>query len=374
MDFISFFKKVNASSVFDYLPDGLVLTDLGGKVLFSNAYAQKLMGLSDGDNIAEVLDVNLGMIESLIDNKVQSVFKITKDDGEAYVELSAAKIDDEAKFVITVRNVTQTHKFMKKMLVETESSKKVNRDKNSFLVKMANELKSPLHSIDGFSKALLEGLGGDITEKQNKYLNIINKNSHELLFLIDKVVEQSRLEAGLYDWNFKHLDVINLLQLVIRPYKDIIAEKSIDLTLDVEGVVKRTCFADEAALKTVFDTLMDLAVKSTYLGSIHIELFHPDLEFVAQQDIEVPETATEKSYLQFSITDSGSGMSETEKAFIFDPYYQLESGNKKNIAKSLALAIDKALIKNLRGKIWVESAAMQGSKFSFIIPAERLSV
>lgn len=374
MDFISFFKKVNASSVFDYLPDGLVLTDLGGKILFSNEYAQKLMNLRDGDNIARVLDVNLGMIESLVDDKVQSVFKVTKDDGEGYVELSAAKIEDESKIIITVRNVTQTHKFMKKMLVETESSKKVNRDKNSFLVKMANEFKSPLHSIDGFSKALLEGLGGDITEKQDKYLNIINKNAHELLFLIDKVVEQSRLEAGLYDLNFKHLDVINLLQLVIRPYKELLGEKSIDLTIDVEGIVKRTCFADESALKTLFDSLLDMAIKSTYLGSIHIELSHPSLEFVAQQELDVPETATEKSFLQFSITDSGSGMSETEKTFIFDPYYQLESGNKKNIAKSLTLAIDRALIKNLRGKIWVESAAMQGTKFSFIIPSERLSI
>ncbi len=374
MDFISFFKKVNVSSVFDYLPDGLILTDLYGKVLFSNSYAKKLMKLNDGNNIAEVLDVNLGMIESLIDNKVQSVFKVTNDDGEAYVELSAAKIEDESKFVITVRNVTQTHKFMKKMLVETESSKKVNRDKNSFLVKISNELKSPLHSIDGFSKALLEGLGGEITEKQDKYLNIINKNAQELLFLIDKVVEQSRLEAAMYDWNFKHLDIINLLQTVIRPYKDVITEKSIELTMDVENVVKRTCFADEVALKTIFDTLIDLAVKSTYLGSIHIELKHPELEFVESQEIEIPETATEKSFLFFSITDSGSGMSETEKNFIFDPYYQLESGSKKNIAKSLALSIDKALIRNLRGKIWVESAAMQGTKFSFIIPTERLSV
>ncbi len=374
MDFISFFKKVNASSVFDYLPDGLVLTDFSGKVLFSNSYAQKLMGLNDGDNIAEVLDVNLSMIESLIDNKVQSVFKVTKDDGEAYVEVSAAKVEDEAKFVITVRNVTQTHKFMKKMLVETESSKKVNRDKNSFLVKIANELKSPLHSIDGFSKALLEGLGGEITEKQNKYLNIINKNSHELLFLIDKVVEQSRLEAGLYEWDFKHLDIVNLMQSVIRPYKDELEQKSIELSVDIEGVVKRTCFADETALKCVFDTLMDLAVKSTYLGNIQVELFHPTLEAVAQQDIEVSETATEKSFIQFSISDSGSGMSDTEKAYIFDPYYQIESGNKKNVAKSLALAIDKALIKNMRGKIWVESAAMQGSKFSFIIPTERIAV
>ena len=164
------------------------------------------------------------------------------------------------------------------------------------------------------------------------------------------------------------------MQSVIRPYKDELEQKSIELSVDIEGVVKRTCFADEAALKCVFDTLMDLAVKSTYLGNIQVELFHPTLEAVAQQDIEVSETATEKSFIQFSISDSGSGMSDTEKAYIFDPYYQIESGNKKNVAKSLALAIDKTLIKNMRGKIWVESAAMQGSKFSFIIPTERIAV
>ncbi len=374
MDFLSFFKKASTTQVFDYLPDGLILTDLSGKVLFANQYAKGLIGVKERDNIADVLDVNIKMIESLVDKQVQSVFKVPSEGTASYVELSAAKAGGEEKFVITARNVTQSHEFMKKMLVETESSKKVNRDKNSFLVKMENDLKSPLHSIDGFSKALLEGLGGALSEKQEKYLHIINKNSHELLFLLDRLIELSRLESGLYEWNYKHLDVINLLQTVVRPYKDILGEKSIEFTVDVEDIAKRTCFADESALKMIMDSLMDLAVKSTYLGNISIKLNHPPLEFVSAQGLDFPENTAEKSFVQFTITDTGSGMSETEKAFIFDPYYQVDSGSKKNLSKSIALAIVKSLVKSMKGVVWVESEAMQGSTYSFIIPNERLSV
>ena len=374
MDFLSFFKKSTSSQVFDYLPDGLVLTNLIGRVLFVNSHAKELMNINEGDSLPAALDTTMNMIESLVENNIQSVFKVVKNDTEGYVELSASKIENEEKYVITARNVTQTHKFMKKMLVETESSKKVNRDKNTFLVKLSNELKSPLHSIDGFSKALLEGMGGEISDKQDKYLNIINKNAQELLYLTDKVLEQSKLEAGLYDWNYKHLDIVNILQLVARPYKEVLEEKNIEFTVDVDETLKRTCFADEMALRTVFDSLIDIAVKSTYLGNIKVSITHPELEYVASCEIECPEGANEKSFTQVTVEDTGSGMTEVERSFIFDPYYQLESGNKKNVAKSLSLAIDQSLIKQMRGKMWVESEAMQGTKFTFIIPNERLSV
>lgn len=374
MGFLSFFKKVNTTSVFEYLPDGLILTDLQGVVLFANSYAKDLMKIADGYNIADVLGIKFTVIEELIDNNVQSVFKVAKDNGDIYVELSASKIDVEEKYVMTVRNVTQTHTFMKRMIVETEGSKKVNRDKNSFIVKLGNDLKSPLHSIEGFSSALLEGLGGDLNPKQDKYLNIINKNSKELLFLVDKIVEYSRIEAGLFDWDFKHLDVVNLLQSVVRPYKEIFEKKNIELNINFENLSKRTCFADENAMKFIFGNLVDIAEKSTFSGSINIELSHPDLDFVETQEVECPQCATEKSYILFSISDTGCGMSDVEIANIFDPYSQLDAINKKNMPKSLSLAIVKALITNMRGKIWVESESMQGSKYSFIIPIERLSV
>ncbi len=374
MGFLSFFKKVNTASVFEYLPDGLIVTDFQGNIVFANSYAKELMKITEGYNIADVLNVKFSIIEGLISDKVQSVFKVENNNSDIYVELSASKIKEENKIVITARNVSQTHKLMKKMLVETESSKKVNRDKNSFIVKLSNDLKSPLHSIEGFSSALLEGLGGELNEKQDKYLNIINKNSKELMFLIDKIIEYSRLEAGLYVWDFKHLDIINTLQNTIRPYKEKLKAKDIALNINVDTITKRTCFIDENALKTIIDTLIDIAEKSTYLGNITIELTHPELEFVEQQEVECPQSATEKSFIQFTISDTGAGMSEAEMENIFDPYYQLDAVNKKNMSKSLALAIVRTLISNLHGKIWVESNSMQGSTYTFIIPNERFNI
>lgn len=374
MGFLSFFKKVNTNSVFDYLPDGLIVTDLQGKILFANTHAKSLMKIEEDYNLADVLDINFAMIEELIKDNLQSIFKVEKDNGDIYVELSAAKIEEDEKFVITARNVTQTHKFMKKMLVEKESSKKVNRDKNAFIVKMSNDLKSPLHSIEGFSGALLEGLGGELNEKQDKYLNIINKNSKELLFLVDKIIEYSKIEAGLYEWDFKHLDIVNLLQNTVRPYTEELEKKNISLKINVENLTKRNCFADESALKLIFNNILDIADKSTYLGNITIELSHPELEFVEYQEIECPQSATEKSFIHCKITDTGSGMSDSEIENIFDPYFQLDATNKKNMPKSLSLAITKALINNLKGKIWLESNSMQGTTYSFIIPNERLSM
>ena len=372
MDFISFFKKVNASSVFDNIPDGLMVTDLNCKILLANNYAKELMAIENGQNLAEVLDVNLSIIEGLIENKIQSVFKINKGDVDVYVELSATKIESEDKFVITARNVTQSHVFMKKMMVETESSKKVNRDKNSFITRMGNDLKSPLHSIDGFSKALLEGLGGELNDKQKKYLSIINKNSQELLYIMDKIVEHSKLEAGLYNWDFTHVDSVNLLQQILRPYEEVLQQKNIDLSVNSEGIEKRICYVDENALKTIFNLLVDLAVKSGTSGRIDIQIAHPSLEEVALREIEYPENVTEKSFVMFTITDADMDLSESDLENIFDPYYQAEN-NKRKVTKSLSLAVVKTLIKCLHGKIWAENIDSQGLKYSFIIPNERFS-
>lgn len=375
MVFKSLFSKSTNSQILNFLPDGLVVSDYSGNVLTANSLAWEMLHITNKHKITDILDVNINILEKLAENDIHSVFKVQRDDGEElYIEISASNAIEEQKLVFTLRNVTQSHKFMKKMIVETESSKKVNKDKNSFIVKIGSDLKSPLHSIEGFSKALLEGLGGALSEKQEKYLSIINKNSGELLYLLDKIIEMSRIEAGLYDWNYKHFDIVSMLHNTLRPYKETIEQKSISLNVNVEEIEKRTCFSDENAVKTVIDYLVDLSVRSTYLGSVTVKLSHPSLETLQEKGFEISENVTDRSYVMFTINDTGSGLTETEAAYIFDPYYQIECGNKKNLPKSIPLSISKAVIKNLNGKIWVTSEAMQGTTFGFIIPIERLSV
>ena len=70
---------------------------------------------------------------------------------------------------------------------------------------MSNYLCSPLHSVVGLSQAMLEGLSGEINEKQTKYLQIMNENSSELLLFIEKLVEMSQIEADIYKFDFQSL-------------------------------------------------------------------------------------------------------------------------------------------------------------------------
>ena len=88
---------------------------------------------------------------------------------------------------------------------EYEIAKKIIDEKNTFLTEIAPEIISSLDSVTGFSKALLEGIGGHLIEKQEKYVSIINKNSKDLSFDLEKMFDFFRLESGLFSMNLKPL-------------------------------------------------------------------------------------------------------------------------------------------------------------------------
>ena len=92
---------------------------------------------------------------------------------------------------------------MTKVLANAEKTGKLNKDKNIMLTRLSHDFKSPLQSIIGFSNALLDGLGGQISEKQDKYVRIIKKNASELLYFIDKFFEFSKAESSLVKFEIK---------------------------------------------------------------------------------------------------------------------------------------------------------------------------
>ena len=130
-------------------------------------------------------------------------------------------------------------------MIEHESSKKVNKDKNTFLVKLSNELKSPVHSISGFSQAMIDGLGGEMSEKQEKYIKIINKNSNELLYLLDKILELSKTESNLVEYDFQIFDIVNAAQMAVKTHEQTAKEKNLNLIFSSEEIVKRTGFSNK---------------------------------------------------------------------------------------------------------------------------------
>ncbi len=370
-----FVKNEEEEDLLTKLPDNVVLLNPQGSFLWCNDLAQKtLSGLKE--NFAE------GYIDDLLDNAMDLIVKIadidkttvvrTKSslDKDMFFELSASKTDDG--FLVIMRNNTQNYKTLTSIIVEHESSKKINKDKNNFIVKLAGEIKTPLQSVIGFSQAILDGLGGDLSDKQEKYLNIINKNSEEVLQLFNRIVDLSKTESNLFEHKFSYFDAVSVLNSVLKLHENEIKEKKLNVTVDVASDIKRTIYSDEKVLKLILQNIIENAIASTDVGDITINVKHPDLEYVSESGLVPFENASEKSFMLFSIQDMGLGISETDLDTLFEPYAQLENPNKKSIVRSIAFATIKNAIKMLKGNVWVDTEAMQGTTYNVIIPTEKV--
>lgn len=371
MVFKNLLSKAKDIDILSLLPDGVMLVNSDGKIEWANEAVSVLLKTPKTEllklNINDIIESGLDLSKQAAEVNKSVVGRIKNQEGrDSYTEITAKAENDY--LIISLRDVTQNYKTVTSILVEHESSRKINKDKNAFLVKLSNELKSPIHSIIGFSQAMIDGLGGEMSDKQEKYIKIINKNSTEVLYFIDKIIDLSKTESNLFEYDFQIFDVINLLHNVLKDYEPIIKEKNLNLNLNTENIIKKTIFSEENILKMVLQNILETSVNSTDIGSINIKAQYPDLELLSQQGLEVSETISDKSYLMITISDTGAGIAENDLSVIFEPYAQLDRPNKKNIVKSISLASVKNLVKYLKGAVWVESEPMQGTVYNVIIP------
>ncbi len=357
------------------LPDNVALLNNQGSFLWCNDVAQKTLSklkenFSEG-YIDNVFENAMDFIIKLADSGLTKVIKAkTPDEKDMFFEFTARKTDEG--FLVCFRDNTQSYKTLTSIFVEHESLRKTNKDKNNFLVKLSGDLKTPLESIVGFSQALLGGIGGDLTEKQEKYVNIINKNTTEVLYLFNKILELSKAESNLFERKLSYFDAVNVLNAVIKTHDKEIQAKEIEINIDVEKDMKRTVYSDEALLKVILENIIEAAVKFTDVGSIDIEVKHPDLELVAEKCLLPVENAKDNSFLMFKISDKSLGISDAELENLFEPYAQLDNPNKSSLFRSIAFATIKNIIRVLKGNVWVDSQPMQGTTYNVIIPAEKV--
>lgn len=368
-------KNEDDEDLLNKLPDSVFLLNSRGSFLWYNEVAHNVLS-----NLKETFAE--GYIDDLLDNATDLIVKIA-DTGKTIVtrtksalekdmffEITARKINED--FLVIMRDNTQNYKTLTSILVEHESSKKVNKDKNNFLVKLSGEIKTPLQSVIGFSQAILDGLGGEVSEKQEKYLNIINKNSQDIMYLFDKIIELSKSESNLLEHKLSYFDAVNVLNLIIKRNEDEINAKNLTISTEVAQDIKRTIYSDEQLLKIVLQNVIENAIQSTDTGNISIEIKHPELELVSDKGLVPFKNANEKSFMMFTIKDMGLGISENELDTLFEPYLQLENPNKKVILRSMSFATIKNVIKMLKGNMWVDTEAMQGTAYNIIIPTEKV--
>lgn len=370
MNFTNLFSNINPKEVIRNLPDAVFVVDLDGRIVWANDKAAIIFESKAGDlkglNFDEIV-ANGMFLADKSHSKRNSVVTgaFTVEGKEFFIEMNAKKYVEQ--YFITIRDVTA----MTNVLTIAERTGRLNKEKNVMFVKLSNEIKSPIQSIIGFSQALLDGLGGEINEKQNKYVRIINKNSTELLHFMEKFIEFAQAESSLFNCDNQTFDLTNTIQAVVKNNENALNAKNLIVNYDFEEFNKKAVFSDENCVKIILQNIIETSIKLTDVGSITIKIDHPEMDVVERCGAKILNDANSFSYVRIAITDTGMGLAESEQEGMFEPYTQLDKAHKKTILRSITLGTAYTMLKRMGGAVWVNSEVMKGSTFCIVLPVER---
>jgi phosphoserine phosphatase RsbU/P len=238
---------------------------------------------------------------------------------------------------------------------QLRASKGATDAKDRALSTLAHDIRSPLGAIEGYCTIMEDGLYGDISAKQREGLGRIRMAGRHLLSLLDNVMDMARLSAGAIS---VHSEPVRLLEVATEAV-DLLTPASYAKRqrLRLAGGPDVTVIGDAARLRQVLVNLVGNAVKFTPAeGSITLGTDNVETDGVACGEVFV--------------TDTGPGISETDQASIFEPYYRSES-TAGAPGVGLGLAISDALIRQMNGRMEVRSQLGQGSRFSIRLPLQR---
>jgi signal transduction histidine kinase/HAMP domain-containing protein/ActR/RegA family two-component response regulator len=242
-------------------------------------------------------------------------------------------------------------------LVDTaERLAEVDRLKTQFLANMSHELRTPLNSIIGFSRVMLKGIDGPLTELQEADLSSIHNSGQHLLGLINSILDMSKIEAGKMDLSFDEVPLPEILDASVSVAKALVKDKPIELHAQIPDELP-TVWADAQRVRQVILNLLSNAAKFTEGGHIVLRA-EADPEFVT-----------------ISVSDTGVGIELEAQERLFIPFQQVDgSTTRRAEGTGLGLAISRSFIELHGGEIWVESEPGHGSTFAFTLPVYQVAV
>jgi signal transduction histidine kinase len=272
--------------------------------------------------------------------------------------VSLPQIDEETGKVTGVfgilHDITESRLMRERTEKISQREEEYNRLKTYFLQNISHEIRTPLNAILGFSALISEYPDGADPEHLKEYREIMNDNSDRLLKIIDSVIEMSKIEAGTVKTIRNKVNVNWILLKVYAQFRIDTSLKSVQLVFETPLAEREAyIYTDEFKLTSVLRNLVGNAVKFTAEGRIEFGYSVKD------------------NKIEFYVSDTGIGIPGEYQDVIFREFHQADSSFTRSYGGvGLGLAISKAYVEMLGGKIWVTSEPDKGSVFRFTVPYE----
>ena len=382
-------KEARFRGYFEHSQVGMAVTSPTKGWVEANEQLQKMLGYTLEElrqmtwaelTHPEDIDADVQQFERMLAGKINHYVLdkrfIRKDGDIVYTNLTVSCIREETGDVFNVlasfQDITERKKMdddlherikeldeaqsamlnmMEDLDEEKQRAEAATRAKGDFLANMSHEIRTPMNAVIGMAHLALKT---DLTPKQQDYLNKIQLSANSLLGIINDILDFSKIEAGKLDMEAVEFDLLETLDNVANVITVKAQEKeNLEVLFYLDSQVPNFLVGDSLRLNQVLVNLGNNAVKFTEKGEIVITT-------------KIVKKLDDKVTLQFSVRDTGIGMTEQQQKKLFQAFSQADtSTTRKYGGTGLGLTISKRLVNMMGGEIGIESEPGRGTTFIF---------
>ena len=313
------------------------------------------------------LHENNQSFNKLIDRNAGTVLilpLVLKGEAIGLIELETFKdeyyyTDEEISLLSTLANQAaislENARLYDEQLRATEQLRELDQLKSQFLANISHELRTPFNSIIGFSRVIMKGIDGPVTDLQKQDLSAIYNAGQHLLKMINDILDISKIDAGKMELSFEEVNILDVIDSVISTARGLIKDKPIELFTVLDKDLPNI-YADPTRIRQILLNLLSNAAKFTDRGSITVTA-NQHLRKDGQPEVYI------------SVKDTGVGIPMEKQDNLFEPFVQVDgSPTRSTGGTGLGLSITKMLVDLHKGNIGLESEIGKGSNFFFTLP------